>query len=162
MNQRVGIGYDIHRLIKGRKLFLGGVKIPHASGLLGHSDADALLHAVCDALLGAAGAGDIGEHFPDTDGRYKDISSIALLQAVGRIIKAKGYRINNIDSIVILEEPKLKNYKRAMEQAISAALGIKESRVAVKAKTNEGCGEIGEKKAIACHAVATLTKRVSR
>lgn len=162
MNQRVGIGYDIHRLIKGRKLFLGGVKIPHASGLIGHSDADALLHAVCDALLGAAGAGDIGEHFPDTDVRYKDISSIALLRAVGRIIKAKGCRINNIDSIVILEEPKLKNYKRAMEEAISAALGIKAGQVAVKAKTNEGCGAIGEKKAIACYAVAMLTKKVSK
>lgn len=153
---RVGIGYDIHRLVKGRKLVLGGVLIPHDKGLKGHSDADALLHAICDALLGAAGMDDIGKYFPDTDPKYKGISSLKLLKKTGELISSGGYRIINVDSTIIAEEPKIAPFKKAMASGIALALGIKEKDVNIKAATNEGIGDIGGKKAIAAYAVALL------
>lgn len=158
MNYRIGIGYDSHRLVPGRKLVLGGVEVPFNKGLLGHSDADALLHAVCDALLGAAALGDIGEHFPDTDPKYRGISSLKLLKAVSGLLKKKHYQIINIDVVVILEQPKLSGLKDKMRSAICAALGVNKDRVGVKAKTNEGLGDIGKSKAIAAYAVALLKK----
>ncbi|MFA6216916.1 MAG: 2-C-methyl-D-erythritol 2,4-cyclodiphosphate synthase [Candidatus Omnitrophota bacterium] len=157
---KTGIGYDIHRFIKGRRLFLGGVEIPSPKGLLGHSDADVLLHAVCDALLGAASAGDIGEHFPDTDQRYKDISSVELLRRVAVVIKSKKYRINNIDAIVIMEKPKRSNYKKEIQEKISSVLKISADKVSVKAKTHEGLGVIGKGLAVASYCVATIVKGV--
>ena len=155
--QRIGIGYDIHRLVKGRKLFLGGVEIPHSKGLLGHSDGDALLHAVCDALLGAVSAGDIGEHFPDTDKKYKGISGIKLLERCVKVIKKRGFSIHNIDAIVIAEGPKLLPYKKEMVKKIAGAFNIKNDCISIKAKTNEGLGEIGKGKAIAAYAAVTVT-----
>ncbi len=156
MQFRVGLGYDIHRLIKGRKLILGGVAIPYSKGLLGHSDADVLLHAVCDALLGAAGLGDIGEHFPNTDGRYKNISSVILLSKVNALIKKQGFRIGNIDAVVLAEEPNLKLYKPKMRLVISKTLGMKENQVNIKATTQEGLGFGKTKDAIAAYATAGL------
>lgn len=156
MQYKIGIGYDIHRLVPERKLFLGGVEIPYIKGLLGHSDADSLLHAVCDALLGAAGQKDIGEIFPDTDPAYDGISSLELLKKVRAIIK--DYRVSNIDAVVIAQEPPLAPFKKKMRQNISGALGIDEDCVNVKAKTNDGLGVIGQKEAIACYAVVILNK----
>jgi 2-C-methyl-D-erythritol 2,4-cyclodiphosphate synthase len=156
MTYRVGIGYDIHHLVEGRKLFLGGVEIPYIKGLLGHSDADVLLHAICDALLGAVSAGDIGEHFPDTDPKYHNISSAELLKTVSGIVKKKGFIVGNIDTVVIAEEPAISPFKKQMRQRISGILGIKEEDVNIKAKTNEGMGEIGNKEAIASYAVAII------
>ena len=156
---KVGIGYDLHRLVKGRKLFLGGVEIPHEKGLLGHSDADVLLHALCDALLGAVGAGDIGEHFPDNDIRYKGISSVELLKKTRALVKGKGFLVNNIDLVVIIEEPKLLPFKAAIRKKISSTLAIKEAAVNIKAKTNEGQDATGKKQAVAAYAVATVIKR---
>lgn len=155
---RTGIGYDIHRFVDGRKLFLGGVEIPYIKGLLGHSDADVLLHAVCDALLGAIGAGDVGEHFPDTDPKYAGISSVELLKQVVKQVKAAGYRIGNIDTIVIAEEPKLAPFKKKIQGSIAGLLGIEEGCVNVKAKTNEGLDEVGSKNAIASFATVTVYK----
>ena len=159
MNYRVGIGYDIHRLVKGRQLFLGGIQIPSTKGLLGHSDADVLLHALCDALLGAANAGDIGEHFPDHDPKYKNISSSVLLKKVAALLTRAHCKVNNIDIVVILEKPKLSPYKDAIRKKISDVLKIKVDAVSVKAKTNEGLDEIGKGNAVACYAVATLLVR---
>ncbi len=159
MNYRIGIGYDIHHLVKGRKLMLGGIHIPCPKGLLGHSDADVLTHAICDALLGALGAGDIGEHFPDSGPKYKGASSIKLLQAVAEIVRKKGFVVSNIDSVVIAEEPKLTPFKEEMRKKIAATLKIKADSVSIKAKTNEGLGEVGAKYAIACHAVVLLRGR---
>ncbi len=156
MEYRTGIGYDIHRLVEGRKLFLGGIEIPYVHGLLGHSDADVLLHAICDALLGAIGEGDIGEHFPDTDPRYDGISSSELLKRVHNLVKEKNLSIVNIDTVVIAQEPKLFPFKKKMQQTIAGILNIKEENVNIKAKTNEELGEIGEKLAIAAYAVVTL------
>lgn len=156
MSYRVGIGYDIHRLVEGRKLFLGGIEIPYIKGLLGHSDGDALIHAICDSLLGAIGEGDIGQHFPDTDPKYQGISSIELLKAAVSLIKDKGFLINNIDTIIIAQEPLLTPFKRQMRQSLSQLLKLKENCLNIKAKTNEGLGELGKKEAIACWAVATL------
>ena len=158
MDFRVGVGYDIHRLVKGRKLFLGGLQVPYVKGLLGHSDADCLLHAICDALLGALGAGDIGELFPDTEPKYRGISSVELLKIVSDKVKASGFLINNIDAIVIAEEPKLSPFKKQMEEKISQALGLKTGSVNIKAKTNEGLADTGNRKAIACFAQAALTR----
>jgi 2-C-methyl-D-erythritol 2,4-cyclodiphosphate synthase len=155
---RIGIGYDIHRLEAGRKLFLGGVEIPYVKGLLGHSDGDALLHAVCDALLGAAALGDIGEHFPDTDPAFDGISSAELLACVLRMVRQEGFTVGNVDTIVIAEEPKLGPFKKQIRQRIAGILGIDERQVAVKAKTNEKLGELGATEAIACHAAALLSK----
>lgn len=153
---RIGHGYDVHRLIAGRPLVLGGVTIPYEKGLLGHSDADVLLHAVMDALLGAASLGDIGTHFPDTDSQYAGISSRALLRRVGDLLAAAGYRVENLDATVIAQAPKCKPYIPAMRLAIAADLGISIDRVSVKATTEEGLGFSGRGEGIACHAVCLL------
>jgi 2-C-methyl-D-erythritol 2,4-cyclodiphosphate synthase len=155
---RIGIGYDIHRLVEGRRLFIGGVEIPYIKGLLGHSDGDALLHATCDALLGALAMGDIGEHFPDTDPKYNNIASAELLKIVADLVRRQGYEIHNIDTMVIAQEPVLSPFKKLIQKEIAGILKLKEECVNIKAKTNEGLGEIGEKKAIACYAVACLSR----
>ncbi len=156
MPSRVGIGYDIHRLVEALPLFIGGVEIPYIKGLLGHSDGDALLHALCDAILGALGEGDIGEHFPDTDQRYHGISSVELLKVVVELVKKKGFGVENVDAVVIAQEPVLSPFKKQMEANIAAVLGIKEKSVNIKAKTNEGLGELGRKEAIAAYVVVML------
>ena len=153
---RIGHGYDVHRLVEGRDLILGGVKIPYELGLLGHSDADVLLHAVSDALLGAAGMGDIGKHFPDTDPAYKGADSLKLLQIVGEKVTLAGYRISNIDVTMIAQKPKLRPYIEQMEQNIAAALGMDAGRVNVKATTEERLGFTGEGLGMSCHAVCLL------
>ena len=154
---RIGQGYDVHRLVEGRTLIIGGVDIPYEKGLLGHSDADVLLHAVMDALLGAAALGDIGQHFPDSDERYKGISSIALLKEVGKILQENGYMIENIDSTVIAQRPKLLPYRPQMAENIAAALGIEKEQVSVKATTEEGLGFTGTGEGIAAQAIALLS-----
>ena len=154
---RIGQGYDVHRLVEGRKLIIGGVDIPYEKGLLGHSDADVLLHAVMDALLGAAALGDIGQHFPDSDERYKGISSIALLKEVGKILQENGYMIENIDSTVIAQRPKLLPYRPQMAENIAAALGIEKEQVSVKATTEEGLGFTGNGEGISSQAICMLT-----
>lgn len=153
---RIGHGYDVHRLVEGRDLILGGEKIPYERGLLGHSDADVLLHAVMDALLGAAGLRDIGYHFPDTDPAYKGADSRALLRAVGEKITSAGYRVSNIDVTLIAQKPKLKDYIPAMMVNIASDLGIAENRVNVKATTEEHLGFTGSGEGMACHAVCLL------
>lgn len=153
---RIGHGYDVHKLVENRDLILGGVKIPYEKGLLGHSDADVLLHAVSDALLGAAGLGDIGKHFPDTDPAYKGADSGELLQIVGQKIAQKGYKVGNIDVTMIAQKPKLKDYIPQMRQNIAARLGIDADRVNVKATTEEKLGFTGEGSGMACHAVCLL------
>ncbi len=159
---RIGHGYDVHRLVEGRPLILGGVKIPGRRGLLGHSDADVLLHAVMDALLGAAGLGDIGRHFPDTDPAYAGISSVKLLRAVGDMITACGYRVENLDVTMIAQSPKLKDYIPGMEANIASTLGMEKGRVNVKATTEERLGFTGREEGMACHAVCLLEERESR
>ena len=154
---RIGQGYDVHRLVEGRKLIIGGVDIPYEKGLLGHSDADVLLHAVMDALLGAAALGDIGQHFPDSDERYKGISSIALLKEVGKLLQENGYMIENIDSTVIAQRPKLLPYRPQMAENIAAALGIEKEQVSVKATTEEGLGFTGTGEGISAQAIALLS-----
>ena len=153
---RVGVGYDIHPLVEGRALILAGVRIPFALGLKGHSDADALCHAVCDALLGAASLGDIGEHFPDADLRFKDADSLKLLAEAAGKIRAKGHSIVNVDAMVIAEAPKLSAFKLEMARNIADALGIPMGNVSVKAKTNEGFDAVGRGEAIAVFAVAGI------
>lgn len=153
---RIGVGYDIHRLVPGRKLVLGGVDIAFQKGLLGHSDADALLHAVCDALLGAAGLGDIGLHFPDTDKRFKDISSVQLLSMTCQMVRDKGYTIKNIDSTIFAEAPKLSPYRNAMEACIARTAGIDIDCVNVKATTAEGLGMIGSGEGIGAMCVVLV------
>ena len=153
---RIGHGYDVHKLVEGRDLILGGVKIPYEKGLLGHSDADVLLHAVSDALLGAAGLGDIGVHFPDTDPQYKGADSLLLLQTVGQKVKAQGYRISNIDVTMIAQRPKLKEYIPQMVQNIARVLELEPGRVNVKATTEEKLGFTGEGLGMSCHAVCLL------
>ena len=150
---RIGHGYDVHRLVEGRELILGGVKIEYEKGLLGHSDADVLLHAVSDALLGAAGLGDIGRHFPDTDPKYKGADSLELLRQVAGKIAAAGYRVGNVDVTMIAQRPKLKYHIPAMAQNIAAALEIEENRVNVKATTEERLGFTGSGEGMSCHAV---------
>ncbi|HWQ62067.1 MAG TPA: 2-C-methyl-D-erythritol 4-phosphate cytidylyltransferase [Negativicutes bacterium] len=154
--QRIGIGYDVHRLVAGRPLILGGVDIPHERGLEGHSDADVLLHAIKDALLGAAALGDIGRHFPDSDPAYKGASSLKLLAAVGEKLAAAGWRVHNIDAVVIAEKPKLAPHIQAMNANIAAALGIAAGHVNVKATTTEGLGFAGRREGIAAQAVAAI------
>jgi 2-C-methyl-D-erythritol 2,4-cyclodiphosphate synthase len=156
---RVGSGYDIHRLIEGRKLILGGVVIPFEKGLEGHSDADVLLHALCDALLGAAGLGDIGQHFPDTDPRYEGISSMTLLAATFQKVRSKGFVVNNIDATVFAELPKLGPYRADMEAHIAGALDMQPSAVNVKAKTKEGLGAVGKGEALAATCVVTIVEK---
>ena len=144
---RVGMGYDAHRLVTGRPLILGGVSIPYHLGLLGHSDADVLLHAICDALLGAAGLGDIGTHFPDTDPRWKGVSSLLFLERTAAMLAERGLRIAWIDAVVIAERPKLGPHFPAMKQALAGALVLPPDRINLKAKTNEGLGELGRERA---------------
>ena len=153
---RIGHGYDVHRLVPGRPLVLGGVTIPYEKGLLGHSDADVLLHAVMDALLGAAALGDIGTHFPDTDPQYAGISSRALLRRVGELLVAAGYRVENLDATVIAQAPKCKPYIPAMRQAIAADLGVSTDRVRVKATTAEGLDFVKKTAMLSVHAVCLL------
>jgi len=159
MEYRVGIGYDIHRLVDKRKLFIGAVEIPYTKGLLGHSDGDVLLHAICDALLGAISQGDIGEHFPDTDPKYSGVSSQELLKAVNDLVKNKGFSINNIDTVIIAQEPKFSPFKKEIQQSIAGILNIRKDNVNIKAKTAEGLGEIGREEAIACYAVISLISK---
>ena len=158
MQYRVGIGYDIHRLVQGRSLFLGAVEIPYIQGLLGHSDGDALIHALCDALLGALAAGDIGELFPDTDPEYQGIASSLLLKMVKELLDKSGYKINNLDVIIIAQEPTLAPFKKQMKEKICALLGIGQDALNIKAKTNEGLGAVGRLEAIACYAMVSLAK----
>lgn len=153
---RVGWGYDVHRLVEGRKLVLGGVTIPCEKGLLGHSDADVLTHAVMDALLGAAGLGDIGEHFPDTDPSYQGICSVRLLERVVELIKEKGFTCHNLDCLIVAEAPKVSPYREAIREKLAAALGIDPSLVNIKATTTEGLGFTGRKEGIAAQAVCSL------
>lgn len=155
---RIGEGWDIHRLVTGRPLVLGGITVPHTHGLLGHSDADALLHAITDALLGAAALGDIGRHFPDTDERFKGADSGALLAEAARRVRAEGYEIGNIDSTVVAQAPKLAPHIPAMVERIAALLGLLPSQVNVKAKTAEKMGPVGQGEAIEARAVALLIK----
>lgn len=153
---RVGSGYDVHRLVEGRKLILGGVEIPHSKGLLGHSDADVLLHAICDALLGAAALGDIGRHFPDSDCQYKDINSLLLLERVGQILKEESYAVINIDSTIVAQEPRLASYIDEMRANIAKTLGLAVKQVNVKATTTEQLGFEGRKEGISAQAVALI------
>ena len=153
---RIGHGYDVHKLVEGRDLILGGVKIEHTLGLLGHSDADVLLHAVSDALLGAAGLGDIGKHFPDTDPQYKGADSLKLLEIVAHRVKSAGYRVSNIDVTMIAQKPKLRPHIEKMEANIASAVGIDVSRVNVKATTEERLGFTGTEQGMSCHAVCLL------
>lgn len=154
---RVGMGYDVHRLVEGRELVMGGVKIPYEKGLLGHSDADVLLHAVADALLGAAALGDIGKHFPDSDPAYKGISSVILLKKVGELISGKGFLIENIDATIIAQAPKMRPYIDTMRENIASALEIEVSQVNVKATTEEGLGFTGNGDGISSQAICMLT-----
>lgn len=158
MDSKIGFGYDLHRLVEGRRLILGGVDIPYLKGLLGHSDADVLLHAITDALLGAAGLGDIGELFPDTDNRYKNADSAKLLGEAFLKIRSKKYSIANIDTVILCQEPKLTPFKKQIQAMIASILGISSDIVSVKAKTNEGLGDIGEGKAIAAYAVVLIVR----
>ena len=153
---RIGQSTDIHRLVKGRDLILGGVKIPYELGLLGHSDADVLLHAITEAILGALALGDLGRHFPDNDDKFKDISSMILLEKTARMMREKGYRIGNVDSLVIIQEPKLKDYIPEMVRNIAAVLQCDESRVNVKATTGEHLGFVGNKEGAVAQAVVLL------
>ena len=153
---RIGMGYDVHRLVEGRKLVLGGVTIPFEKGLLGHSDADVLVHAVCDALLGAAGLGDIGLHFPDTDSEYKDVASIKILAKTYELISGKGFSIINLDSTIFADAPKLSPYRDAMQKNISRTIEIEQDRVNVKATTFEGLGMIGKGEGIGAMCVALI------
>ena len=156
---RAGIGYDLHRLVEGRPLILGGVTIPFERGLAGHSDADALCHAITDAVLGAAGAGDIGRHFPDTDPTWKGASSVDLLRRAAQIVRDRGFEVGNVDASVIAERPKLAPYIDAMTANIAGALGVSTDRVSIKGKTNEGIGELGRGEAIAVHAIALVRQK---
>jgi 2-C-methyl-D-erythritol 2,4-cyclodiphosphate synthase len=156
---RIGTGYDVHRLVTGRKLVIGGVEIPFEKGLLGHSDADVLLHAICDALLGAAGLGDIGRHFSDSSSKYKDISSLVLLEEVHRLLAEAGFRVNNIDATIVAEKPKMAPHISLMEANIAVAVKIDQSAVNVKATTTEGLGFAGRGEGIAAYAAGSIRKR---
>ena len=154
---RIGMGYDVHKLVEDRKLILGGVEVPHTLGLLGHSDADVLVHAIMDALLGAAALGDIGKHFPDTDPAYKGISSMKLLEHVRKLLEEKGYVIDNIDATIIAQKPKLRPYIEQMEQNIAQTLQISIDQVNIKATTEEGLGFTGTEQGISAQAICLLT-----
>ena len=159
MGYRIGSGIDIHQLVEGRKLWIGGVEIPHHKGALGHSDADVLLHAICDALLGALALGDIGVHFPDTDQAYKNIDSKILLKKTYELIKAKNYGIVNIDSSLCLESPKIKKYSGEMIKTIAAILEMEEGDISIKATTNEKMGYVGREEGIIAYATALLESK---
>lgn len=153
---RIGHGYDVHKLVEGRKLILGGVDIPYEKGLLGHSDADVLTHAIMDALLGAAALGDIGQHFPDTDPKYSGADSLQLLAHVVELIRSQGYALGNVDATILAQAPKLAPHIPAMRENLARAMGADPSQVSVKATTEEGLGFTGHKEGIAAHAVALL------
>lgn len=155
---RAGFGYDVHRLVEGRRLLLGGVDVPFEKGLLGHSDADVLLHALIDALIGAAAIGDIGRHFPPTDEAYRDISSIELLRRTAALLNERGYRIENVDSTIVCQAPKLKDFIPAMVVNIAGVLGLSPEQVNVKAKTEEGLGFTGSGEGVSAYAVAMIEK----
>ncbi|HXE74827.1 MAG TPA: 2-C-methyl-D-erythritol 2,4-cyclodiphosphate synthase [Candidatus Xenobia bacterium] len=159
MSLRVGIGYDIHRLVAGRRLILGGVDIPHSKGLAGHSDGDVLTHAICDALLGAAGLGDLGQHFPDSDPKWKNAHSLDLLARVMELLEEEGLRVAQVDSVVIAQEPKLALCFALMRERLASILGIAPAQVSVKAKTTEGLEAIGRGEAMAAHAIVLLESR---
>ncbi len=159
MDFRVGIGHDVHRLVVGRKLVLGGVEVPHNRGLDGHSDADVVLHAICDALLGAAGLGDIGEHYPNTDPQYKCIASSVLLKKTNQKVNDLGFKVSNVDVMILAEQPKLQAYKAKMRFHIAFELAVNENQVNIKAGTNEGLGFIGAGEGIAAYAVVSIIKR---
>ncbi len=159
MDIRVGFGYDVHRLVPERELILGGVKIDFDMGLLGHSDADVLLHAICDAILGAAALGDIGRHFPDTDERYRGISSVRLLQNVVKKTRALGFIINNVDATIVAQKPRLSPFIPAMKDNISSCIRIDQNRVNIKATTTEGLGFAGQGLGIASYSICSLIKR---
>ena len=156
MNMRAGIGYDAHPLVKGRKLFLGGVRIPHSMGLHGHSDADVVLHSAGDALLGAAGRKDIGSLFPDSDARYEGISSLTLLERIRLLLKKDGYRVNNLDVTLVAEEPRISPYIDKMKANIARVLEVGTDHIGIKATTSERMGFLGAEKAMCCWAVATI------
>lgn len=155
---RIGIGYDVHKLVEGRKLWLGGIEVPHRLGLLGHSDADVLIHAICDALLGAASLGDIGKHFPDKDPQYKNIDSKILLRRCGELLKSKGYNISNIDSIIVAQQPKVGPYIEEMRRTMAECLQIDIDQISVKATTTEWLGFEGREEGISAHAAAIIEK----
>lgn len=155
---RTGIGYDVHRFGKGRRLILGGIEVPYENGLVGHSDADVLLHAICDAILGGIGEGDIGQHFPDHDMRFKGISSMRLLEDVSELLKRKGFVLLNIDSTIIAERPRVCQFIKEMRENISGLLGLDIGSVNIKATTNDGLGFIGRGEGIAAQAVCTVRK----
>ena len=158
MTVRIGHGYDVHRLVEGRKLMLGGVEIPFAKGLEGYSDADVLLHALCDALLGSLSLGDLGIHFPDMDPRYKDSDSLELLKRVLNMVKEKGFSIGNIDATVIAEQPKISGYIDQMKDTIAHTTGIDREQISIKATTTEGLGFVGRGEGIAAHAVVLVER----
>ena len=156
MNMRIGFGYDVHRFVENRRLILGAVEVPYIKGLEGHSDADVLLHAICDALIGAAGEGDIGKHFPDTSPEFKDISSLKLLRRVFLLLREKGFMVNNKDSTIVAQEPKLADYIPEMVENIAVVIEMDNSAVNVKATTSEGLGFIGRVEGISAYALATI------
>ncbi|MGC2769978.1 MAG: 2-C-methyl-D-erythritol 2,4-cyclodiphosphate synthase [Candidatus Acidiferrum sp.] len=156
MNVRCGIGYDLHRLAEGRKLIIGGVEVPFDKGPVGHSDGDVLAHALCDALFGAAGLGDIGTHFSDSDPKWKDANSLLFLEHARKLLDGKRFSIEHIDAVVILERPKLGPHFPKMREALAKSLGLPAEKIHLKAKTNEGVDAVGRGEAIACHVVATL------
>ena len=162
MNIRVGIGYDLHRFVEGRKLWLGGIEIPYIKGLMGHSDADVVLHAIASAILGAIGAGDLGHHFPDSDSKWKNASSQKLLQHVMTLVGRGGFKVGNIDVMVLAEEPRLEPFKVRMAEKVAAMVGVSKKEVNIKATTSEGIGPIGHKEAMAAYAVVLVEKRKKR
>jgi 2-C-methyl-D-erythritol 2,4-cyclodiphosphate synthase len=155
---RVGVGYDVHRLLEGRRLFLGGIEIPYGQGLLGHSDGDVLIHAICDAILGAISEGDIGVHFPDRDETIKDIRSTKILAHVAEMTKRKGFRVVNVDSVVVAEEPRIYPHREEMKEVIARTLNMDKDDVGIKGKTTEGLGFAGRREGIAAYAVALVEK----
>lgn len=158
MSYRCGIGYDLHRLSEGRKLIIGGIEVPFDKGPVGHSDGDVVAHAVCDALLGAAALGDIGQHFPDTDPKWRGANSLLFLEHVRKLLDEKKFSIEHIDVVVILERPKLGPHFQRMREAVAKSLNVNPEKVHLKAKTNEGVDAVGRGEAIACHVVATLLR----
>lgn len=159
MNIRVGFGFDVHQLVEGRELWLGGVNIPHSVGALGHSDADVLLHAVCDALLGAVALGDIGKHFPDTDQRWKGADSKVLLKAVVALLSERGWSVGNVDASLVLERPKIMPHVPAMQQVIAELLKVELDAVSIKATTNERMGYVGREEGVCAYAVALVERK---
>jgi 2-C-methyl-D-erythritol 2,4-cyclodiphosphate synthase len=160
MNLRCGLGYDLHRLAEGRKLIIGGVEVPFDKGPVGHSDGDVVAHALCDALLGAAGLGDIGTHFPDSDPKWKGANSLLFLEHARKLLDEKQFRIEYMDVVVILERPKLGPHFPKMREALAKSLGVSADKIHLKAKTNEGVDAVGRGEAIACHAVATVSQHL--